>query len=288
MYLQRRPSVGSVPRTSSEASQFLEATQCSGNGAINATHVSLTITVEGDEHQTKHILDDVNLRVGTGEVVALVGPSGCGKTTFLNTVAGLEVGYQGTLEVMGELPRAGRPEIGYGMSRDALLPWRTAQRNVELGLEARGISRKERTARARQALERVGLGDFVNFYRAQLSQGMRQRVALARTLVSNPSLLLLDEPFAALDAQTRVVMQEHLAKLLEEYRGAVLLVTHDIAEAIVMSDRVAVFSNRPAHVSKELVVDVARPRSIVKMRSTEAFGRLHDAIWQQLGGTEDG
>jgi NitT/TauT family transport system ATP-binding protein len=256
--------------------------------AIRADHISLVMKAVAGGDPPKEILRDITLSVGLGEVVSLIGPSGCGKTTFLNTVAGLEPGYAGSLEVLGDRPSAGRAEVGYAMSRDALLPWRTALRNVELGLEARRMAKKERRELARDALERVGLGDYLDSYRAQLSQGMRQRVALARTLVGNPSLLLLDEPFAALDAQTRVLMQEHLARILTEYRGAVLLVTHDIPEAIVMSDRVLVFSQRPAHVSKEFTVDVPRPRSIVKMRSSNEFASLQDRIWSELAQGEEG
>lgn len=256
--------------------------------AIKADGISLTIAAGSGQNPAKEILHDITLSVGAGEVVSLIGPSGCGKTTFLNAVAGLESGYGGTLEVLGAVPFPGRPEVGYAMSRDALLPWRSAVRNVELGLEARKIPKKKRSELARDALERVGLGDHLNSYRAQLSQGMRQRVALARTLVGNPNLLLLDEPFAALDAQTRVLMQEHLARLLTEYNGAVLLVTHDIPEAIVMSDRVLVFSKRPARVRKEFIVDVPRPRSIVKMRSSDVFASLQDRIWSELGEEEEG
>lgn len=254
--------------------------------AILADRITLTISAGSGQSPAKEILHDITLSVGAGEVVSLIGPSGCGKTTFLNAVAGLEPGFGGTLEVLGAPPLAGRPEVGYAMSRDALLPWRSAVRNVELGLEARKIPKRKRRELARDALERVGLGEHLNSYRAQLSQGMRQRVALARTLVGNPSLLLLDEPFAALDAQTRVLMQEHLARILTEYRGAVLLVTHDIPEAIVMSDRVLVFSKRPAQVRKEFIVDVPRPRSIVKMRSSEVFASLQDQIWTELGEEE--
>jgi NitT/TauT family transport system ATP-binding protein len=183
---------------------------------IQADNVSLTIdTAEGP----LKVIDGISLDVRRGEYVGIVGPSGSGKTMFLNTVAGIERPTSGSLEVFGEAPRVGREGVGYAMARDALLPWRTAIGNIELSLEAIGVPKAERHRRALEALERVDLGSFGNAYRAQLSQGMRQRVALARTLVANPRLLLLDEPFAALDAQTRILMQERLLQLLRTTTG---------------------------------------------------------------------
>lgn len=229
------------------------------------------------------ILDQISLRVNPGEYVSIVGPSGSGKTMFLNAIAGLEHHTSGFLKVLGESPRAGRPGIGYAMARDALLPWRTAVENVELGLEAiPEIGKQERRERAREALKNVGLEAFSNAYRAQLSQGMRQRVALARTLIRNPDLLLLDEPFAALDAQTRIVMQERLLQVLQTYEGTVFLVTHDLAEAILLSDRVVVFSRRPARVKQIYEIDLPRPRSSIQLRTTEEFQHLQAELWANL------
>ena len=228
------------------------------------------------------ILSRVNLQVQTGEYVAVVGPSGSGKTMFLSAVAGLEKVTSGTLKVFGNTPVPEDPKLGFAMSRDALLPWRTARGNVELSLEALGVPAKERRERAEHALAQVDLLAYADVYRAQLSQGMRQRVALARTLVTNPSLLLLDEPFAALDAQTRILMQERLMKLLGSYEGTVFLVTHDISEAILLADRVIVFSHRPAHVAREIKVPLPRPRSAVHSRSTPEFQSIYEEIWGQL------
>jgi NitT/TauT family transport system ATP-binding protein len=246
---------------------------------IEASHLSLVLNTS---RELVRILDGVDLTVRGGDFVAVVGPSGSGKTMFLNTIAGVEPFTGGSLKVLGDAPRAGRPEIGYAMARDSLLPWRTAVGNVELSLEPLGVPKEERRRRSLDALARVGLADYAGAYRAQLSQGMRQRVALARTLVRNPELLLLDEPFAALDAQTRIVMQERLLQVLQRYEGTVFLVTHDLAEAILLSDRVVVFSRRPARVKHEFAIDLPRPRSAMGLRSTPEFQDLQAAIWADL------
>jgi NitT/TauT family transport system ATP-binding protein len=228
------------------------------------------------------ILDRVTLSVRPGEYVGVVGPSGSGKTMFLNMMAGIEQRSSGSLTVLGQEPRVGTKEVGYAMARDGLLPWRTAAENIALSLEARGVPKAERRERALDALERVGLVKFAGAYRSQLSQGMRQRVALARTLVANPQLLLLDEPFAALDAHTRILMQERLCQLLEPYEGTMFLVTHDIPEAILLCDRVLVFSRRPATVKTEFRIDLPRPRSALHLRSTEEFQWWQSRIWEEL------
>ncbi len=236
------------------------------------------------------ILNRVSLEVGYGEFVAVVGPSGSGKTMFLSAVAGLEKYTTGSLKVLGKEPDTKDSRLGFVMSRDALLPWRNVIGNVELSLEAQGVPAAERRERAQKALAQVDLLGVAEMYRAQLSQGMRQRVALARTLVTNPSLLLLDEPFAALDAQTRILMQERLMHLLGSYEGTVFLVTHDISEAILLADRVIVFSRRPAHVAREFRINLPKPRSAVHTRATAEFQNLHEEIWGQLSrefGAED-
>ncbi len=247
--------------------------------AIDAQNVGLWLN--GSKGPVE-ILSRVNLQVRNGEYVAVVGPSGSGKTMFLSAVAGLEKFTSGSLKVFGNTPVPEDPRLGFAMSRDALLPWRTARGNVELSLEALRVPANERRERAEKALAEVDLLAYADVYRAQLSQGMRQRVALARTLVTNPSLLLLDEPFAALDAQTRILMQERLMKLLGSYEGTVFLVTHDISEAILLADRVIVFSHRPAHVAREIEITLPRPRSAVHTRSTPEFQKLYEEIWSQL------
>jgi len=249
------------------------------SGMIEARDVCLDLfTPDGQ----LRILDDITLSVRPGEYVGVVGPSGSGKTMFLNMVAGIEQRSSGSLTVLGQEPKAGTKEVGYAMARDGLLPWRTAAENVALSLEARGVPKAERRERALDALDRVGLRKFAGAYRSQLSQGMRQRVALARTLVANPQLLLLDEPFAALDAHTRILMQEQLCQLLEPYEGTMFLVTHDIPEAILLCDRVLVFSRRPATVKTEFHIDLPRPRSALHLRSTAEFQGWQARIWEEL------
>lgn len=276
---QRSPGAGVPAWDATETTVLDEAEKEKMGTAILAKDVSL---VMAGKRGSNEILRQISLTVSTGEYVGIVGPSGSGKTMFLNAVAGLERYTGGVLEVFGEAPRTGRRDMAYAMARDALLPWRTAVENVELSLEARGVPKRERRERALEGLGRVGLSDFANAYRAELSQGMRQRVALARSLVANPSLLLLDEPFAALDAQTRMLMQDRFLKLMESYKGTVFLVTHDLAEAILLSDRVIVFTRGPARVKKEFRVDFPRPRSSFELRSTLEFQEMQTRIWAEL------
>ena len=229
------------------------------------------------------VLAGIDLTINDGEFVVIVGPSGCGKTTFLNMVAGLQSFTSGHLRVAGEPPQAGRRETAYALARDALLPWRDALGNVELALQIRGVAPDERRRARREALARVGLADAATRHPAQLSQGMRQRVALARTFVTEPRLLILDEPFAALDAQTRIRMQELLLALLRQFSGTMIMVTHDIAEAIILADRVVVFSQRPATVTASYDVKLGnRQRKTSELRTDPEFSRLFERIWQDI------
>lgn len=248
-----------------------------GTPAVFAEQVRLSVAGAPD------ILAGIDLTVGDGEFIAIVGPSGCGKTTFLNMVAGLQGYTSGILQVAGSVPKAGRRDSAYALARDALLPWRDALGNVELALQVRGVERSERRARAAEALRKVGLGDALDRHPAQLSQGMRQRVALARTFVTEPRLLILDEPFAALDAQTRIRMQELLLDLLRQFSGTMIIVTHDIAEAITLADRVVVFSRRPAEVTAIYDVKLgARDRKTTELRADPEFGRLFEQVWSDI------
>ena len=210
-------------------------------------------------------LDEVNLSIPEGQFVALVGASGCGKTTLLNMVAGLIEPTKGELLVGGRTPSVPNLDIGYMFARDALLPWRTARRNVELPLETRGWDRARRRERAREMLELVGLKGRETQYRLQLSQGMRQRVGLARTLAADPSLLLMDEPFAALDARTKLTLQAEFLRIWENQesgsRKTVIFVTHDLQEAVLLADRVIVMLPNPGHVAQDKLVDLPRPRA---------------------------
>ena len=227
-------------------------------------------------------IDDVSISVPRGQFVALVGPSGCGKTTLLNMAAGLVRPSSGFVQVANEEVTEPRPDVGYMCARDGLLPWRVARDNVALGLEIRGVGKQERNARANRLLDVVGLGQFVDAYRNQLSQGMRQRVAIARTLAIDPELFLLDEPFAALDAQTKMAIQNEFIAVWEARKTTVVLVTHDIAEAVLMADRVIVFTHRPARIKRDLTVDIPRPRDPDRLRFTSQFASLTELLWADL------
>ena len=228
------------------------------------------------------VLKDLNLTVERGEFVAIVGPSGCGKTTLLNLVSGLEEVQDGTVKVGGRDPVAGDHEVGYLFARDALLPWRTVASNAELALELAQVSKAERTARAAAMLAEVGLGDFGGSYPAQLSQGMRQRVAIARTLAPTPALLLLDEPFSALDAQTKMLLQETFCSLWSRLTSTVMLITHDLAEAIALADRVVLLTARPGAIKRVFDIELERPRSILSLQADRRFHVIYEELWEEL------
>src|SRR5215813_3958154 len=201
-------------------------------------------------------IERVSLEVRAGEFVAVVGPSGCGKSTILNLVAGLDRPSEGRI-LLNSIPVEGpNPTVGFMLQKDLLLPWRSIVHNVEFGLEARAISRSERRARALRELERCRLQDFAESYPYQLSGGMRQRAALARTLAIEPAIVLLDEPFSALDAQTKLILQQSFAQTIASSRITTLLITHDLMEAVIMSDRILVMSERPGRIVDEIPVDL--------------------------------
>jgi NitT/TauT family transport system ATP-binding protein len=201
-------------------------------------------------------IERVSLTVRAGEFVAVVGPSGCGKSTILNLVAGLDRPSEGRI-LLNSIPVEGpNPTVGFMLQKDLLLPWRSIVHNVEFGLEARAISRTERRARALRELERCRLHDFAQSYPYQLSGGMRQRAALARTLAIEPAIVLLDEPFSALDAQTKLILQKSFAGTIASSQITTLLITHDLMEAVIMSDRILVMSERPGRIVEEIPVDL--------------------------------
>src|SRR5437868_5854190 len=226
---------------------------------------------------------DVTFAVEPGEFLSLVGPTGCGKSTLLNVAAGLIAPSSGAVLVAGS-PLAGlNKDAGYLFQADALMPWRSALDNVAAGLQFRGIKHQERMRRAQQWLERVGLLGFENRYPHQLSGGMRKRVALAQTLILDPKIILMDEPFSALDAQTRELMENELLDLWSSDRKSVLFITHDLEEAISLSDRVMVLSAGPAtRPIGEFHIDLARPRDVSEVRMTKRFLELHKKIWELL------
>jgi NitT/TauT family transport system ATP-binding protein len=226
--------------------------------------------------------EQVNLTVRQGEFLAVVGPSGCGKSTLLNMAAGLLAPSAGQVFYHGAPVQSPNTDVGYLTQRDTLLPWRTVEDNVAIALELRGEGRAERHRTAHAWLARVGLMGFEKSYPAQLSGGMRRRACLARTLAYEPETILMDEPFGALDAQLRLVMHDELLKLWTGTRKTIVFVTHDLAEALTLADRVAVFSPRPGRIRAIETVDLPRPRDVFRIRFDPHFGELHDRLWSYL------
>jgi len=225
----------------------------------------------------------VSFDVGPAEFVSIVGPSGCGKSTLLNLVAGLQVPTIGQIAFHGVPQRGIARHASYLFQVDALLPWKTVRDNIALGLEFRGRPRAEALGRAQEWVRRVGLSGFEGRYPHQLSGGMRKRVGLAQSLVVDPELLLMDEPFTALDVQTRVLMENELLGLWGEFRKTVLFVTHDLEEAIAMADRVILLTAGPAsRVKGEYPIDLPRPRNVAEIRFQPAFARIYARIWGDL------
>ena len=227
-------------------------------------------------------LDDVSLTVGSEEFLALLGPSGCGKSTLLNIIAGLLTPSAGGVYLDGELPPE-RSATAMVFQEFALFPWRTVQANIEFGLEELGLPRVERAARAREHVTLTGLAGFEGKYPHQLSGGMRQRVGIARALAVAPAVLLMDEPFSALDAQTRQLMQEELLAIWERTRKTIVYVTHNIQEAVWLADRVVVLSRRPGRVLATLPVELKRPR-VEGMIGEPAFVDAAERIWSLIKG----
>lgn len=233
---------------------------------------------------TKRVIDGIDLQIPNGQFIALVGKSGCGKTTLLNMMAALVSPTQGQITVAGTAPKAARPRLGFMLARDALLPWRSAMKNVEYGLELRGIAKQERRQTARTWLDAVGLGDAARLWPWQLSQGMRQRVALARTWALNPDVLLMDEPFAALDVQTRVTVQhEFLALWQRDRHKTVVFVTHDLGEAIALADRVVLLG--AGRILDDVEVGIERPRDLEAVVEHPRYRELHERLRSGISST---
>lgn len=226
-------------------------------------------------------LDNFNLEVRNGEFLALLGPSGCGKSTFLNILAGL-AGYDGgTVTIDGQSVLDAKLNRGVVFQSYALFPWRTVLENVEIGLEIRGVGKRERKDAARQYLALVGLENFANRHPHQLSGGMKQRVAIARSLAYEPDILLMDEPFAALDAQTRELLQVELLRIWEQSSRTIVFVTHSIDEAIFLADRVAVMTARPGKIKEIMEIDLPRPRT-EEARNSSHFADLRQYAWSLI------
>jgi NitT/TauT family transport system ATP-binding protein len=245
----------------------------------------ITVTFRSrEEHDARYTaVAHTTLKVGAGEFVSVVGPTGCGKSTLLNIGAGLLEASSGQVRVFGE-PLAGiNRRAGYMFQSEALMPWRSALQNVMVGLQYRGLPEAEARAQADAWLARVGLGGFGDRYPHQLSGGMRKRTALAQVLALDPDIILMDEPFSALDVQTRQLMENEVLELWAAKRKAVLFITHDLDEAIAMSDRVVVLSAGPAtRPIGEFAIDLPRPRDVSEVRNDPRFVELHRQIWAVL------
>ena len=251
-----------------------------GTAAISLRDATKRFATRSGEAFTA--LRDVTLDVAPGEFVSIVGPTGCGKSTTLSLVSGLEPASAGTVRVHGN-PVDGIPDgVGYMFQADAVLPWKNVLDNVALGLRYRGTAKAEANRRARDWIERVGLTGFEDRYPHQLSGGMRKRVAMAQTLITEPSLLLLDEPFGALDVQTRELMQDELLDLWSGTGAACVFVTHDLTEAISLADRVVVMTAGPATVKDVVRIDIPRPRRVEEIRLTPEFIDLYKQVWDSL------
>ncbi len=275
--------VSAIRKMSSGRLDVLAATpKSTGDAAGAGIRVQNVEHVYESEQGTVQALLPTSLVIEPGEFVAIVGPSGCGKTTLLSLVGGLVQPTAGEVLIGSRVPQVGAPDLGYLFARDGLLPWRTAAGNVSLPLEIRGVRRTEREARVAATLTVVGLSDFADSHPAQLSQGMRQRVALARMLVTEPTTLLMDEPFSALDAQTRLLMHLHFLKIWEQHKSTVLLITHDLGEAITLADRVIVFSRRPGRIKGSYKVDIPRPRRVADLQANAHYHDLFREIWTIL------
>ncbi len=228
-------------------------------------------------------LKDISFSMEKGEFISIVGPSGCGKSTLLSIIAGLMKPTSGEIRVKGEKIDGVSPHIGYMLQKDNLLDWRTIYKNVLFGLEVRGMTAPEYREHAEQLLKTYGLYEFKDKYPAQLSGGMRQRVALIRTLAINPDILLLDEAFSALDYQTRLTVTEDVYRILKQEQVTTLMVTHDIPESISMGDKVVVLSARPAEIKEILTVDFDDPnRTPLNCRNNPKFALYFDRIWKEL------
>jgi NitT/TauT family transport system ATP-binding protein len=249
--------------------------------AIHIKDVSHSFGEPGEAHHVRALLD-TSLDVARGELLCLIGPSGCGKSTLLNVIGGLLLPTTGTVEVgstpvRGPMPR----DIAFVFQENALFPWCTVIENVRLGMVFQGVPRAEQEVRAQKALEAVGLAGFMSHYPAQLSGGMRQRAALARALSLETGILLMDEPFGALDEQTRMILGEDLSVLLARTEKTIVFVTHSLGEAVFLADRVAVFSARPGTIKEVISVEEPHPRN-PSFVTTEKFSRLRNRLYELL------
>ncbi len=251
-------------------------------GRIEIDRLRKNFSVDGREMVA---VDDASFRINDGEFVALLGPSGCGKSTILNMVATLIAPSGGAIRIDGAPVAFGRPvrHVGYVFQKDTLFPWRTVEGNIGYALELARVPADERRQRVAEAIRLAGLEGFGHFYPSSLSGGMRQRVSLMRTLISRPEILLMDEPFGALDTHTKLDMHSVLLGLWERQRQTVLFVTHDLGEALTLADRIILLSARPGRLKEDFKVDFPRPRNAVALRETRQYAEMFQRIWHSLG-----
>ncbi|WKU19282.1 ABC transporter ATP-binding protein [Advenella alkanexedens] len=251
--------------------------------ALSLDKITCTFVSRDNKNEKYTALRDASLHIAPGEFVSVVGPTGCGKSTLLNVGAGLLEPSAGSVKVFGQPLRGINHRAGYMFQGEALMPWRSALENVMAGLEFANVPKEQARARAMDWLQRVGLSHAVNKYPHQMSGGMRKRAMLAQTMIRDPDIILMDEPFSALDIQTRQLMENEVLEIWMSQRKAVLFITHDLDEAIAMSDRVVILSAGPGtHIIGEFKIDLPRPRDVAEVRAHPRFAELHKAIWDVL------
>jgi NitT/TauT family transport system ATP-binding protein len=255
-----------------------DAAPGSGGAMLDVAHITKRYrTAEG----VTTAVDDMSFCVAPGEFVSIIGPSGCGKSTVFNIIGGLLGDYEGRVSVGGDIIAQTHPAIGMVFQEESTFPWRNVLDNVAFPLEIAGVAKHERRERAAHFVAMVGLRGFERHLPAELSGGMRQRVALARTLASEPRILLMDEPFAALDEQTRLLLGDKVLQIQQELRQTTLLITHNLTEAVQLSDRVLVMTYRPGHLKRQVAIDLPHPRDS-EVVSSDAFGHYVAEIWHDL------
>jgi NitT/TauT family transport system ATP-binding protein len=247
----------------------------------NPTETKLSVSHLSKRYDALEVLKDISVDVQRGQFISIVGPSGCGKTTFLRIVGGLETATSGSASLDGRVISGPGTDRGFVFQQDNLLPWRNIEANINIGPEINGKLGPEQRSRTSRLLSLVGLSGFGGYYPRQLSGGMRQRVNLARALAVDPELLLMDEPFSALDAQTREIMQTELLRVWAVGQKTVLFVTHQIDEAVYLSDRVFVFARRPGRINEIVEIELPRPRPL-SIKRTPEFARYVDHIWKLI------